>query len=65
MTHQSICFPAFIYGHERWVVTERMRSRIQVAEMSFLCRVAGVTLTDRMRSSDIEVKLLLLHVERR
>ena len=27
------------YGHELWVVTKRMRLRIQVVEMSFLCRV--------------------------
>jgi len=32
-------------GHELWVRTERMRSRIQVANMSFLCR----SLRDRVR----------------
>ncbi|KAI3352081.1 hypothetical protein L3Q82_020903 [Scortum barcoo] len=33
--------PTLTYGHELWVMTERTRSRIQAAEMSFLRRVAG------------------------
>ena len=56
-------------GHELWVMTERTRSRIQVAEMSFLLRrVSGLSLRDRVRSSDIReglrVEPLLLHMER-
>ena len=46
--YQSIFVPAFTYGHELWVVTERTRSRVQVVEMSFLRRVAGLSLRDRM-----------------
>ncbi|KAI3362936.1 hypothetical protein L3Q82_011616, partial [Scortum barcoo] len=34
--------PTLTYGHELWVMTERTRSRIQAAEMSFLRRVAGL-----------------------
>uniref|UniRef100_A0A8C6U6H5 Uncharacterized protein n=1 Tax=Neogobius melanostomus TaxID=47308 RepID=A0A8C6U6H5_9GOBI len=49
-------------------MTERTRSRIQAAEMSFLRRVAGRTLPDRVRSSvtreELGVESLLLHVER-
>ena len=45
-----------------------MRSRIQAAEMSFLRRVAGLSLRDRVRSSVIRERLrvepLLLHIER-
>ncbi|KAI3377375.1 hypothetical protein L3Q82_008564 [Scortum barcoo] len=37
----SIYAPTLTYGHELWVMTERTRSRIQAAEMSFLRRVAG------------------------
>lgn len=33
-----------------WVMTERTRSRIQMAKMSSLCRVAGQTLRDGMRT---------------
>ncbi|KAI3352723.1 hypothetical protein L3Q82_019304 [Scortum barcoo] len=43
--------PTLTYGHELWVMTERTRSRIQAAEMSFLRRVAGRSLRDRVRSS--------------
>ncbi|KAI3368720.1 hypothetical protein L3Q82_025415 [Scortum barcoo] len=56
------------YGHELWVMTERTRSRIQAAEMSFLRRVAGRSLRDRVRSSVIREELgvepLLLRIER-
>nr|XP_054589577.1 uncharacterized protein LOC129153652 isoform X2 [Nothobranchius furzeri] len=66
--YRSIYVPILTYGHELWVVTERTRSRIQAAEMSFLRRVAGLSLRDRVRSSDIReglgVEPLLLRIER-
>lgn len=46
-----------IFGHELWVVTERTRWRIQVAEMSFLRRVARLSLGDGVRSFDIRREL--------
>ncbi|KAK3528665.1 hypothetical protein QTP70_007204 [Hemibagrus guttatus] len=66
--YQSIYVPTLTYGHELWVMNERVRSRIQVAEMSFLHRVAGRPPRDRVRSSvtqeELGVELLLLHIER-
>ncbi|CAI5677887.1 unnamed protein product [Oreochromis niloticus] len=66
--YRSIYVPTLTYGHELWVVTERTRLRIQAAEMSFLRRVAGLSLRDRLRSSAIweglRVEPLLLHIER-
>ncbi|XP_051931184.1 uncharacterized protein LOC127607121 [Hippocampus zosterae] len=66
--YRSIYVPAIIYGHELWVVTERTRSRIQVAKMSFLRRVSGLSLRDKVRSSVIReglrVEPLLHHIER-
>ncbi|KAK3543704.1 hypothetical protein QTP70_027204 [Hemibagrus guttatus] len=66
--YQSIYIPTLTYGHELWVMTERVRSRIQAAEMSFLLRVAGRSLRDRVRSSatqeELRVEPLLLHIER-
>ncbi|TWW69272.1 hypothetical protein D4764_18G0000780 [Takifugu flavidus] len=66
--YRSIYVPVLTYGRQRWVMTERTRSRIQAAEMSFLRRVAGPSLRDRVRSSDIReglgVEPLLLHIER-
>ncbi|XP_029984805.1 uncharacterized protein LOC115415389 [Sphaeramia orbicularis] len=53
-----IYVPTLTYGHELWVMTK----------MRFLHRVAGLSLTDRVRSLDIweglGVESLLLHVER-
>ncbi|KAK3512930.1 hypothetical protein QTP70_029086, partial [Hemibagrus guttatus] len=66
--YQSIYVPTLTYGHELWVMTERVRSRIPAAEMSFLRRVAGCSLRDRVRSSvtweELGVEPLLLHIER-
>ncbi|KAK3542066.1 hypothetical protein QTP86_011367 [Hemibagrus guttatus] len=66
--YQSIYAPTLTYGHELWVITERVRSRIQAAEMSFLRRVAGRSLRDRLRSSvtreELGVEPLLLRIER-
>ncbi|KAK3533462.1 hypothetical protein QTP70_022244 [Hemibagrus guttatus] len=66
--YQSIYVPTLTYGHELWVMTERVRSRIQAAEMSFFRRVAGRSLKDRVRSSvtreELGVEPLLLHIER-
>ncbi|KAI3355759.1 hypothetical protein L3Q82_004331 [Scortum barcoo] len=42
--YRSIYVPTLTYGHELWVMTERTRSWIQAAEMSFLRRVAGRSL---------------------
>ncbi len=66
--YRLIYIPTLTFGHELWVMTERIRLLIQVAEMSFLCTVARLSLRDRVRSSDIleelRVEPLLLHVER-
>uniref|UniRef100_A0A3B3QX38 Reverse transcriptase domain-containing protein n=1 Tax=Paramormyrops kingsleyae TaxID=1676925 RepID=A0A3B3QX38_9TELE len=66
--YQSIYGPTLTYGHKLWVVIERMRSQVQAAKMSFLHRVAGLSLRDRVRSSFIQdglrVEPLLLRIER-
>ncbi|MDF4981257.1 hypothetical protein P3565_23090, partial [Vibrio parahaemolyticus] len=66
LIYQSIYVPTLTYGHKPWVVTERTRSQVQAAKMSFLRRMAGLSLRDRGRSSDIqrELRVQLLHVER-
>ena len=64
---RSVFVPIFTYGHECWVVTERVRSRVQVAEMGFLRKVRGLSLLDKSKSSDIRQSLniepLLLGIE--
>ena len=64
----SVYVPTLTYGHECWVMTERVKSRVQAAEMGFLRRVHGVSLLDKVRSSDIRKSLnidpLQLRLER-
>ena len=68
LIYRSIYVPTLTYGHELWVMTERTRSRIQAAEMSFLRRVAGRSLRDRVKSlvtrEELRVEPLLLHKKR-
>ncbi|KAK3509140.1 hypothetical protein QTP70_020251 [Hemibagrus guttatus] len=47
LIYQSIYVPTLTYGHELWVMTKRIRSQTQAAEMSFLRRVLGRSLRDR------------------
>ena len=68
--YQSIYIPILTNGHEFRIVTKRIRSWKQVPKMIFFfCRVARLTLTDRIRSldnqRDLRVEPLLLQVKRR
>ena len=58
--------PILIYGHESWVMTERVRSQVQASEMRVLRRIEGVTLFNKVRSSEVRKSLepLLLRIER-
>lgn len=49
--YQSVYFPVLTYGHYLWVVTERKESWIQVAKMSFLRSMGGLSLRIRVKSS--------------
>ena len=53
LIYRSIYDPTLTYGLELWAMTKRIRSCIQVAKMSFLGRVVGLSLRDRVRSSGI------------
>ena len=65
---KAVFVPILTYGHESWVMTERMRSQVQASEMRFLRRIEGVTLFNKVRSSEIRKSLniepLLLRIER-
>jgi len=53
----SVIFPILTYGHESWVMIERLRSQVQASEMGFLRRIEGVTLFDKVRSFEIRKPL--------
>ena len=65
---KAVFVPILTYGHESWVMTERMRSQVQASEMRFLRRIEGVALFNKVRSSEIRKSLniepLLLRIER-
>ena len=56
------------YGHESWVMTERVRSQVQAFKVKFLLRIEGITLFNKVRSLEIPKSLnnesLLLRIER-
>ena len=43
----------FTYGHECWIMNEKVRSRVQAAGMGFLQRISGSTLLDKVKSAVI------------
>ncbi len=57
----SICWSVFVptlaFGHERWVIIERLRSWIKADKIGFLKRVAGVFLSSAQSSlTDSELR---------
>ena len=65
---KAVFVPILTYGHESWVMTERMRSQVQASETRFLRRIEGVILFNKVRSSEIRkflnIEPLLLRIER-
>ena len=60
--------PILTYGHECWIMNEKVKSRVHAAEIGFLRRISGLTLLDKFKSADIReslnIELLLLRLER-
>ena len=65
---RSVYVPILTYGHECWIMNEKVRSRVQAAEMRFLRRISGLTLLGKAKSAEIRESLniesLLLRQER-
>ena len=65
---KAVLVPILTYGHESWVMTERMRSQVHASEMRFLRRIEEVTQFNKERNSEIRKSLniepLLLRIER-
>ena len=65
---KSVFVPILIYDYECWVMSERVRFRIQAAKMVFLRKVRGLFLLDIVKSIDIcqflNIEPLLFRIER-
>lgn len=66
--YKTIYVPNLIYGHESWILTDRVRSRIQAAEMRYLRKILGINRLDKVKNSVIREKLglepLILKIEK-
>ena len=51
--YTTILKPILLYGAETWVMTERLKSKINAAEMKILRLIYGVTRRDRIRNTKI------------
>ena len=51
--HNTILRQILLYGHESWVTTKILDSRIQVADMKVLRLIQCVTRRDKIRNVDI------------
>ena len=65
---RSVYVPILTYGHECWILKEKVRSQVQAAQMGFLRKISGLTLLDKVKRADIRESLniesLLLRLER-
>jgi hypothetical protein len=55
----AILKPILLYGCETWVLTERLKSKVQAAEMRVLRLIVGVTRRDRLTNNRIREILKL------
>ena len=64
---RSVFVLILTYVHECWVMTERVRFRVQAVKMGFLRNVKGLFLLDKVKSTEIRhslnIKPLLFRIE--
>ena len=65
---RSVYVPILTYGLKCCIMNEKVRSRVQAAEMGFLQRISGLTLLGKVTCADIReslnIKLLLFLLEK-
>ena len=65
---KPVYVPFLTYGHECWIMNEKVRSRVQATDMRFSRRISGLTFLDKVKSADIRESLniesLLLRLQR-
>ena len=53
LIHMTILRTILLYGHESWLLTKKLKSKITAADIEVLRLVKGVTRRDRVRNADI------------
>ena len=62
---KSVFVLILTYGHESWVMTERVRSQMQMFEIRFLQKIKGVMMFDKLcKTAMLNIELLLFWIER-
>ena len=54
--------PVLMYGSENWSLNRSDKRKIEAAEMRYLRPMAGYTLWDKKRSSDIREQLGIFNI---
>ena len=54
--------PVLMYGSENWSLNRSDKRKIEASEMRFLRPMAGYTLWDKIRSSDIRKQLGIFNI---
>jgi hypothetical protein len=57
--------PMLTYASENWTINRSDKKKIESAEMKFLRSVAGYTLLDQKRSTDIRSELKIFNLTER
>ena len=65
---KSIFVPIITYGHESWVMTEKMFAQMQASKTRFLRKIKVAIMFDKLRNTAIreslKIESLLLRIER-
>ena len=54
--------PILLYGHESWILTKKLKSKITAADMKVLRLLKGVTRRDRVRNADIHAEFKIKQI---
>jgi hypothetical protein len=63
--YKIMAVPMLTYASENWTINQSDKKKIESAEMKFLRSVAGYTLLDKKRSTDICSELKILNLTER
>ena len=63
--YKVMTVPVLVYGSENWSINRSDKRKIEAAEMRFLIPMAGYTLWDKKRSSDIREQLGIFNINYR